>query len=108
MYWYNLHLVLVVRERSRIPDRDRLMRIRDGTSRIAIKKRYGISTLSVTLDHLYVALRGDHRQSPLKIALAFQNNLAYMVGQALWTGDVYAGTFSEYSMSAVRRTQKVG
>ena len=108
MYWYNLHLVLVVRQRSQIADLDRLMRIRDGCSRIATKKGYGISTLSVMLDHLHVALRGDHRQSPLEIALAFQNNLAYMDGQALWTENSCAGTFWEYSMSAVRRTQEVG
>jgi REP element-mobilizing transposase RayT len=64
---------------------------------------YGISTLSPMLDHLHVALRGDHRQSPLEIALAFQNNLAYLLGEALWTENFYVGTFSEYSMRAVRR-----
>ena len=95
MYWYNLHLVLVVRQRSQIADLDRLMRIRDGCSRIAIKKAYGISTLSVMLDHLHVALRGDHRQSPVEIALAFQNNLAHLAGEALWTENFYAGTFSK-------------
>jgi len=103
MYWYNLHLVLVVARRSRIADLDRPMRIRDGCVKIAIKKGYEISTLSPMLDHLHVALRGDHRQSPLEIALAFQNNLAYLVGEALWTENFYVGTFSEYSMRAVRR-----
>ena len=83
------------------------MGIRDGCSRIAIKKGYGISTLSVMLDHLHVALRGDHRRSPLEIVLAFQNNLAHLAGEALWTENFYAGTFSEYSMSAVRRTEEV-
>ena len=105
MYWYNLHLVLGVRERWRIADLDRLKKIRDGASRIAAKKGYGISTLSVMLDHLHVALRGDHRQSPLEIALAFQNNLAYLLGQALWAESFYTGTFSEYSMRAVRRAR---
>jgi REP element-mobilizing transposase RayT len=108
MYWYNLHLVLVVVERARIADLDRLKRIRDGCSRIASKKGYRISTLSVMLDHLHIGLRGDHRQSPLEIALGFQNNLAYLLGQALWAENFYIGTFSEYSMRAVRRARKTG
>ena len=102
-YWYNLHLVLVVAGRLRIVPLDRLVRIRDGSLKIATKKGYRISTLSAMLDHLHVALRGDHRQSPLEIALAFQNNLAYLVREALWTENFYVGTFSDYSMRAVRR-----
>ena len=106
-YWYNLHLVLVVQERAQIADLTRLQRIRDGASRIAAKKGYRISTLSVMLDHLHVALRGDHQQSPIEIVLAFQNNLAYKLGQAMWTENFYAGTFSEYTMRAVRRVREV-
>ena len=106
MYWYNLHLVLVVEERARIADLDRLLRIRDGCLRIATKKGYAIAALSVMLDHLHAALRGDHRRSPLEIALAFQNNLAYMMGHRLWTESFYVGTFSEYSLGAVRRPRQ--
>lgn len=104
MYWYNIHLVLVVKERWRVADLAQLTRTRDGVVRIAAKKGYGVSTFSIMLDHLHLTLRGDPRQSPLEIALAFQNNLAYLLGQALWCENFYAGTFSEYSMRAVRHT----
>ena len=102
-YWYNLHLVLVVEGRSRIADLNRLSQLREGALRISEKKRYGVSTLSVMPDHLHVALRGDPAQSPLDIALAFQNNLTYMLRQPIWTENFYVGTFSEYSMNAIRR-----
>jgi hypothetical protein len=55
-------------------------------------------------DHLHIALRGDHERSPNEIVYAFQNNLAYAVGQQhLWQDPFYVGTFSEYDMDAVRR-----
>lgn len=63
--------------------------------RVASAKRYGVSTLAVMLDHLHVALRGDPRQSPLEIALAFQNHLAYLLDEALWCESFCVGTSSE-------------
>lgn len=43
-------------------------------------------------------------QSPEEIALAFLNNLAYVLGQRRWwEAGYYAGTFGEYGMAAVRR-----
>jgi REP element-mobilizing transposase RayT len=102
-YWYNLHMVLVAAERYQIADRQRLGAIRDGCFRIARKKGHAISVLSVMPDHLHVALRGDYRQSPQQIALSFQNNLAYLLGQVrIWEEGFYVGTFSEYDMGAVR------
>lgn len=103
-YWYNLHLVLVVVERYRIVDAKRLGTIRDWCFKIAEKKGYAISRLSVMPDHLHIALRGDHEQSPNEIVYAFQNNLAYAFGQtSIWENGFYVGTFSEYDMDAVRR-----
>jgi hypothetical protein len=55
-------------------------------------------------DHLHLALRGNIDSSPLDIALGFQNNLAYAMGQVpIWQEGFYAGTFSEYDMGAIRR-----
>ncbi|MBI2193026.1 MAG: transposase [Planctomycetes bacterium] len=103
-YWYNLHLVLVVQERARIVDRRRLEIIRDSCFKIARKKGYGIAAASVMPDHLHLGLRGNPEHSPEEIALAFQNNLAYALGQnAVWSYNYYAGTFSEYDMAAIRR-----
>jgi REP element-mobilizing transposase RayT len=102
-YWYNLHLVLVVAKRFRIFNLQRLACIRDGCFAIARKKGYAISNLSVMPDHLHVAMRGHYEHSPLAIALSFQNNLAYLLGQeAIWKETFYTGTFSEYDMGAIR------
>jgi REP element-mobilizing transposase RayT len=103
-YWYNLHLVLVVVERYQIVDRQRLSVIRDGCFRIANKKGHAISILSVMPDHLHLALRGNYEHSPQEIALGFQNNLAYLLGQIrIWEEGFYVGTFGEYDMGAIRR-----
>jgi REP element-mobilizing transposase RayT len=103
-YWYDLHLVLVVVERFRIREVRQLGMIRDGCLRIAQKKGHVISTLAVMPDHLHVALRGNPTQSPQDIALGFQNNLAYLLGQVpIWQESFYVGTFGEYDMGAIRK-----
>jgi len=105
-YWYNVHIVLVTAERHRVVDRRRLTVLRDTSLAIAEKKGYGISRLSVMPDHLHTALRGNLEHSPLDIALAFQNNLAYALGQLrIWADTFYTGTFGEYDMGAVRGSE---
>ena len=102
-YWYNLHLVLVVAERGLIRDLACLAKIRDGCFAIARKKGHRIAVLSVMPDHVHMALRGAIEESPQEIALGFQNNLAYLVGQVrIWRPGFYVGTFSEYDMGAIR------
>ena len=55
-------------------------------------------------DHLHVALRGNIEHSAQEIALAFMNNLAYLLGSTpIWECGYYAGTFGEYDMRGVRR-----
>ncbi len=106
-YWYNLHLVLVVRERYRIGEAATLAKIRDTALRVCAKKGYAPSVLAVLPDHLHVAVRGAVGHSPEEIALAFLNNLAYALGQRpWWEAGYYAGTFGEYSMAAVRHEQR--
>ena len=103
-YWYNLHVVLTVRDRSRITDRRRLTRLRDWALKVGEAKKYRISRLSMMPDHLHVSLGGNINCSPEEIALSFMNNLAYGVGQmALWQPSFYVGSFGEYDMWAVRR-----
>lgn len=102
-YWYNLHLVLVTEERWRNSEVSWLAKIRDQSFRIAEKKGYGISRLSVMPDHLHLSLRGNIEHSPEEVASAFQNNLAYILGQVrVWRATYYVGTFGEYDMNAVR------
>jgi REP element-mobilizing transposase RayT len=103
-YWYNLHLVLVTAERLGCFDPDALTKIRDGCFRIAEKKGHRISAASVVPDHVHVAMRGNIEQPAHEIALAFMNNLAYLLGSAaIWQCGYYVGTFGEYDMRSVRR-----
>jgi len=95
--------VLVTEERYRRGDERWLGRIRDQSLKIALRKGHAISSLSVMPDHLHIALRGNIEHSPQEIALAFQNNLAYALGQVrVWRHTYDAGTFGEYDMQAVR------
>ncbi|MCA9210488.1 MAG: transposase [Planctomycetales bacterium] len=105
-YWCNLHLVLVVEQRGRMHEQRVLETVRDGAFRVACKKGYAISRLAVMPDHLHVALRAVPSHTPEQVALAFQNNLAYLVGCRLWSDGYYVGTFGEYTMNAVRRESR--
>ena len=103
-YWYNLHLVLVIRDRVRLVDESWLGKIRDLCLRIAAKKGHRISALSVMPDHLHLVLGGSVEQAPCEVALSYMNNIAYALGQdALWETSFYVGSFGEYSMNAIRR-----
>lgn len=103
-YWYNLHVVLVVDGRHAVADQARLALIRDHSFQIAEKKGYELSTLSVLPDHWHAALRANIDHSPEEVALVFQNNLAYVLGQVrIWSYNYYAGTFGIYDMNAIRR-----
>jgi REP element-mobilizing transposase RayT len=102
-YWYNLHLVLVAAERNPTYDTGCLAKIRDGCFAIARKKGHRIGILSVLPTHVHIAMRGNIKHSPQEIALGFQNNLAYLLGQIrIWRAGYYVGTFSEYDMGAIR------
>lgn len=103
-YWYDLHLVLVVRNRWPIFDEESLQRLSAGCFRIAQKKGHQISRLAIMPDHLHCALRGTVEQSPEEIALAYMNNLAHLLGdEELWQSSYYVGSFGEYNMNAIRQ-----
>lgn len=102
-YWYNLHLVLVTRNRFRITNKSRLATLRDGCLQIARMHGHKISRLAVLFDHLHIALRGSLEQSPETIALCYMNNLAYLLRHdALWQQSYYVGAFGQYDMGAIR------
>ena len=106
-YWYNLHLVLVVQGRLRFADTESLGLLPQTCGRIAERKGYLLSAVSVLPDHVHLALRGNIEQSPEEIALAYLNNLAYVMKQnAVWQYGYYVGTFSEYNMNAVRSNKR--
>ena len=95
--------MIVTEERWRCTEPRWLATAREQSFRIAEKKGYGISRLSVMPDHLHLSLRGNIEHSPEQVALAFMNNLAYALGLTrVWRDSYYVGTFGEYDMNAVR------
>jgi len=101
-YWYNLHLVLVVCDRYRISLEKNYQKIFDYSHRIAKNKGYNICAISVMPDHLHLALQGNLEHTPADIAMSFQSNIAYVMGQNLiWDYECYMGTFSEYNLGAL-------
>ena len=102
-YWYVLHLVLVTSDRYRIDAETTARVVSEGCRAVAAKHCYQLSCVAVMPDHLHLVLQGAPADSPEKIALCFQNNLAWLLGQVrVWESNYYAGTTGEYTMHAVR------
>ncbi len=102
-YWYNLHLVLVTSGRLRSVGDDVPRKLHNGCLGVAAKKGCSLSRVSFMPDHMHASLRGNIDLSPEEIALSFQNNLAYVLGQCrVWEDAYYVGTFGEYDLKVVR------
>ena len=103
-YWYNLHLVIVIADRRwPVTRNENFGKLRNACGAIARKKGCAISHLAVMPDHLHAAVRGPIDRSPEAIALAFLNNLSYVMGyNRCWSAEYYVGTFSEYTLRALR------
>ncbi len=102
-YWYNLHLVIVVQDRRHpIALKESFRAIKEACPRIAKKKGYDLAEVSIMPDHIHMALRGHIEHSPMEIGLAFQNNLAFVLGyNRVWSEEFYVGTFSEYDIQKI-------
>jgi REP element-mobilizing transposase RayT len=47
---------------------------------------------------------GHFEQTPEEIALAYQNNIAFALGQKpIWQESYYIGTIGQYAMAAIRQ-----
>jgi REP element-mobilizing transposase RayT len=102
-YWYALHLVLVMAGRFPLRDEEAMKTIRNVVPRIACKHRHRLKRMSVMPDHVHMAMVGHFEQTPEEIALVYQNNLAYALGQKrIWQESYYIGTVGEYAMAAIR------
>ena len=59
--------------------------------------------MAVIPGHVHMAMVGHFEQTPEETALAYQNNLAYALGQKrIWQESYYIGTVGEYAMDAIR------
>ncbi|MBM4154535.1 MAG: hypothetical protein FJ221_05845 [Lentisphaerae bacterium] len=101
-YWYNLHVVLVTADRFRFGAEDILAGVRDAALAAADRGGHALKSVAVMPDHVHLALRGHIERSPREIGVGFQNALAEAVGCRAWQDGFYAGTFSEYDVSAIR------
>jgi REP element-mobilizing transposase RayT len=103
-FLYNLHLVLVHRDRDNELRATLLERRRGRVLAIAAKKRHLVGCGQLLADHLHVTLGCALTESPQNVALGYMNNLAYGEGmKALYEFSYYVGTFGEYDLDAVRR-----
>jgi REP element-mobilizing transposase RayT len=101
-YWYNLHLVLVHRERWAEIRENVLRGVQKMILGVCRKKNYTLSRAGILADHVHLALGCPLEASPTEVALVFLNNLAYAHGmKAVYQFGAYVGTFGEYDQNAV-------
>ncbi len=113
-YWYDLHLVLVTENRFKIGRFIDPARLSDciltwGTDLAAAKTPTrsgltspGLKSLAVMHDHLHIAFRGNISHSPADMAVDLWDRLNRIAGCRLYQDRIYIGTFSQYSLNALR------
>lgn len=102
IYWYNLHVVLVHRERWAEIRETVLEQVRRMIEGVCRAKGYALSRAGILADHVHLALGCPLEAAPADVALAFLNNLAYVHGmKAVFQCGAYVGTFGEYHQGAV-------
>ncbi len=101
-YWFNLHLVVVTADRFRIGKEDFLAKVRAGVFAWAEETGSRLKAFAPMPDHVHVAARGNPERSPMELAEALWKSLNCAAGCCLMGENVYAGTFSEYGVGAVR------
>ena len=101
-YWFNLHLVAVTADRFRIGKEDFLDKVRAGVFAWAEETGCRLKAFAPMPNHVHVAARGNPERSPLELAEALWRRLNQAAGCCLMGENLYAGTFSEYGVGAVR------
>jgi REP element-mobilizing transposase RayT len=100
---YNLHLVLVHRDRDKEVRAVLLEPRRERVLAIAAKKDHHVGRGQLLADHLHLTVGCALTTSPQQVALGYMNNLAYAEGmKPLFEFSYYVGTFGEYDLDAVR------
>jgi REP element-mobilizing transposase RayT len=102
LFWHNLHLVLVHRERWREVREEVLLAVRDRILAASRAKGYLLSRAGILPDHVHLTLGCPIDVAPAEVALGFLNNLAHL--QGMWPAFQFGGfigTFGEYDSRAV-------
>ena len=101
---YNLHLVVVHKERFKVIREEYFRRTRVMLEGVAHKKNRLLSRIGFLADHMHWTLGCNIDDAPLEVGLSYLNNLAFAHGmRPVFQFGFYAGTFGSYDMGAVRR-----
>jgi putative transposase len=102
LYWYNLHVVLVHRERWAEIREAVLEQVRHMVERVCRARGYALSRAGILPDHLHLVLGCPLEVAPADVALTFLNNLAYVHGmKAVFQFGAYVATFGEYHQGGI-------
>ena len=102
LFWHNLHLVLVHRDRWMEIREDVLLAVREMIVGASRSKGYLLSRAGILPDHLHLTLGCPIDVAPAYVALGFLNNLAYVHGmRPVFQYGGFVGTFGEYESRAV-------
>ena len=102
LFWHNLHVVLVHRNRLKEVREEVLLGIRGTIVRASQSKGYLLSRAGILPDHVHLTLGCPIDVAPIDVALGFLNNLAYVHGmRPIFQYGGFVGTFGEYDNRAV-------
>jgi REP element-mobilizing transposase RayT len=102
LYWYNLHVVLVHRERWKCTSHSRLNAVRQMILRIGPKKEWRISRAGILPDHVHAAIGCGFEDSPQDVVLCYLNNLAFVHEmKPVFQFGGFVGTFGDYDNRVV-------
>jgi REP element-mobilizing transposase RayT len=103
LFWHNLHIVLVHRERWMDIREETLCGVQQMILRVTRAKGYLLSRAGILPDHVHLTLGCPFEVAPVDVALGFLNNLAYVHGmKPMLQYGAFVGTFGEYDSRAVR------
>ena len=102
---YNLHLVVVHRERFVEIREEHFRTTLNMLQGAAREKQHLLSRTGLLVDHVHWTVGCDIQEAPLDVGLRYMNNLAYAHGmRALFQYGFYVGTFGPYDLDAVRHS----
>lgn len=101
IYWYNLHVVLVHRERWMEVREDVLQRVHDMIVRVCEGNGYRLSRAGILADHVHLVLGCPIQVAPDEVVLGFLNNLAFAQDlRPIYQFGGFVGTVGEYTTNA--------
>jgi REP element-mobilizing transposase RayT len=104
IFWYNLHVAFVHRDRFREIDERQVRATRDTIQRASDKHGYLLSRAGIVSDHCHLTLGCSPERSPAEVALSYMSNLAFVRGmKAVFEHGFYVGTVGEYDLNVIPR-----